>query len=150
MNILVDFCEYVRLYLAPHMRKKNRIHWLSSLLDIQSIFNDFSAWRNEYRYRMMLTSQQYALQSHLQKLFGAGIKVTSSVDGYQAIGLNSEPAHWLSFGTPTFPLNGEKQLLFEGYDFAVIIPSALDADVVRAEVEKYKLADKTIKVIKTK
>lgn len=152
-EIQIRFRELIRIYLAPHKRTPNRIKWLTSLVNLQAVFDAFSVWRSDYRYKIMLNGQLAVLQGHLSKKFGAGILVKSYEDGYVGVGLESEPAHWLLVGLVEedcmvdVPLIGEGGEAFDGFDFLVIIPEGVNVALVRAEIERYKLADKSYKII---
>lgn len=149
----IRFNELVRTYVAPHKRTKNRLGWLESLVNLQPVFDRFATWRTYYRYKIMLNGQRLVLEGHLRKIYGPGIVVKSYADGYVGIGLTREPAHWKSFGLASenhfvsIPLSGEGAEEFDGYDFLVIVPAAYNINRVRAEVEKYKLADKKYNII---
>lgn len=152
-EIQIRFKKLIPIYLAPHKRTPNRIKWLTSLVDLQAVFDGFSLWRSDYRYRIMLNGQLAILEGHLQKKFGNGILVKSYEDGYVGVGLESEPAHWLTVGLVAedhfveVPLIGEGGHDFEGFDFLVIVPSGYNVAMIRAEIEKYKLADKNYNII---
>jgi len=152
-EIQIRFNELIRTYLAPHRRTKNRITWLTSLIDLQTVFSAFSAWRSNYRYKIMLNGQLAILEGHLKKTFGDGIIIKSYEDGYIGIGLIQEPAHWLLIGLSDenlfaeVPLIGEGGHSFDGVDFLVIVPAVYNIAMIRAEIEKYKLADKKYNII---
>ena len=97
MNIILNFKEIVRQYVAPHRRQQNRLRWLWALVDLESVWDAFSAWRDYYRYKVHVTSQHKSLEGHLNKTFGGGVLIKSYEDQFLAIGLNSEPAHWVLF-----------------------------------------------------
>ncbi len=147
-ELYIRFDELIRNYVAPHKRTPKRLAWLTGIIDLQGTFDKFSAWRSYYRYKIMLNSQRLVLEGHLRKIFGPEIVVKSYDDGYVGIGLLIEPAHWKMFGLKSenhnipFPLIGENGLEFEGYDFLVIVYGDYDINMIKAEVEKYKMADK--------
>lgn len=149
----IRFKELILAYIAPHKRSANRIAWLTGLISLQTVFDRFAAWRSYYRYKIMLSGQRLVLEGHLRKVFGKDIIVKSFADGYVGIGLNIEPAHWKKFGKNnegcfvSFPLTGERLAEFEDYDFLVIVSAKYNINLVRAEVEKYKLADKKYNII---
>lgn len=148
MNIALNIRELIRQYIAPHRRQPNRINWLSSLIDLQSVYDAFAAWRDYYRYKVHITSQHKALQGHLNKTFGGGIIIKSYDDQYLDVGLNEEPAHWIILEPmPEVALEGESGKSFADADFIVFIPANVDRNLLCAEIEKYKLADKIYKVI---
>lgn len=154
-NPFINYKAWVRQYVSPYRRQPNRLAWLGSLVNLQPVFDRFASWRAYYRYKINLNSQRMVLQAHLCRLFGDGIVVKSYEDGYIGIGLNSEPAHWKGFGLNDenyfipLVLTGETIEGFERFDFIVTIPPDVNIDMLKAEIEKYKLADKsyTIKIM---
>lgn len=148
MNIVLDFKEIIRQYVAPHRRQPNRLKWLQALIDLQTVWDGFSSWRAYYRYKRHVTSQHKSLQGHLTRLFGPGIKVRSYDDKFLDVGLDSEPAHWVIF-TPLqeIALEGESAQSFADADFVVYVPGSVEANQVAAEIERYKLADKKYRII---
>ena len=95
MNIILDFKEIVRQYVAPHKRQPSRLSWLWALVDLETVWEAFSEWRAYYRYKVHVTSQHKSLQGHLIKTFGTGIRVRSYEDEFLDVGLDMEPAHCL-------------------------------------------------------
>lgn len=151
MNIILNFKEIVRQYVAPHRRQPVRLAWLRALLDLDVVWDAFSAWRDYYRYKVHVTSQHRSLQGHLNKTFGGGIRVKSYEDQFLDIGLDSEPAHWVLFDPlPEIALEGEGGQSFADVDFIVHVPEGVDLNLVRAEIERYKIADRTYKIVTRK
>lgn len=151
MNIILNFKEIVRQYVAPHRRQPVRLAWLRALLDLDGVWDAFSAWRDYYRYKVHVTSQHRSLQGHLNKTFGGGIRVKSYEDQFLDIGLDSEPAHWVLFDPlPEIALEGEGGQSFADVDFIVHVPEGVDLNLVRAEIERYKIADRTYKIVTRK
>lgn len=154
MNLHINFKNYIRQYLAPHKRTPLRLCWLTGLLHLQKVFDDFSAWRHEYRYKVKVTSQSGVLRAHLKKVFKTDILILSFKDGNVAIGNNEEQSHWKSLGKNdenqfiAFPLQGENIISFDDSDFIVIAPASVDINQLRSEIDKYKLADKTYNIKK--
>lgn len=153
-EIYIRFDELIRNYVAPHKRTHKRLSWLTGLIDLQSVFDAYAAWRSYYRYKIMLNSQCAVLEGHLRKIFGPDIVVKSYDDGYVGIGLRIEPAHWKLFGRKEensfvpFPLIGESGREFEGFNFLVLVYGDYDMNLIQAEVEKYKMADKKYRIKK--
>ena len=148
MNIILNFKEIVRQYVAPHRRQPSRLAWLWALADLDGVWAAFAAWRAYYRYKVHVTSQQASLLGHLQNLYGDGIVLRSYSGMYLEVGLNSEPAHMVIF----YPyrevaLDGESQQAFDGADFVIYAPSGADIRGMGTEIERYKTADKTFKII---
>lgn len=151
MNIILNFKELVRQYVAPHRRQRVRLGWLWALIDLESVWLAFAAWRDYYRYKVHVTSQHRSLEGHLNKTFGGGILIKSYEDQFLAIGLNSEPAHWVLFEPmPEIALEGEGGQSFRDVDFIVYVPEGIDLSLVRAEIERYKIADRTYKIVTKK
>lgn len=151
MNIILNFKELIRQYVAPHRRQPNRLGWLWSLVDLDGVWQSFSDWRDYYRYKVHVTSQHRSLEGHLNKTFGGGILIKSYEDQFLAIGLNSEPAHWVLFEPMQgIALEGEGGQSFKDVDFIVYVPEGIDLSLVRAEIERYKIADRTYKIVTKK
>lgn len=151
MNIILNFKELIRQYVAPHRRQPVRLRWLRSLVDLDGVWQSFSAWRDYYRYKVHVTSQHRSLEGHLNKTFGGGILIRSYEDQFLAIGLNSEPAHWVLFEPmQEIALEGEGGQSFKDVDFIVYVPGGIDLNLVRAEIERYKIADRTYKIVTRK
>lgn len=151
MNIILNFKELIRQYVAPHRRQPNRLGWLWSLVDLGGVWQSFSDWRDYYRYKVHVTSQHRSLRGHLNKTFGGGILIKSYEDQFLATGLNSEPAHWVLFEPmQEIALEGEGGQSFKDVDFIVYVPEGIDLSLVRAEIERYKIADRTYKIVTKK
>ena len=148
MNIILNFKEIIRQYVAPHRRQANRLNWLWALIDLDSVWKSFSEWRDYYRYKVHVTSQHKSLQGHLNKTFGGGILVKSYDDQFLDVGLDVEPAHWVLFEPmQEIALEGEGGKSFEDVDFIVYVPPGVNLNLVMAEIERYKIADRTYKII---
>lgn len=148
MNVNLNFKELVRQYVAPHRRQPNRLNWLFALIDLSSVWDSFVEWRDYYRYKVHVTSQHRSLQGHLNKTFGGGIIVKSYNDYFLEIGLNEEVAHWVMFSPmQEIALEGESVNSFADVDFIVYAPKSVDRNLLSAEIEKYKLADKAYKIV---
>lgn len=148
MNIRLNIQGIIRQFLPPHKRQTNRLKWLYGLFDLQGLFDDFEQWREEMRYKIHITSQHQVLEEHLRKLFGENIVIRSYSDRYLEIGLNAESAHWVSFESlQEVALTGESRELFGDVDFIVYAPVEIDWNLLYAEIEKYKLADRNYKII---
>lgn len=152
MNIILNFKELIRQYVAPHRRQTVRLSWLRALLDLESVWDAFAEWRDYYRYKVHVTSQHRSLQGHLNKTFGGGVLIKSYEDQFLDVGLNSEPAHWVLFDAPMpeIALEGEGGQSFRDVDFIVYVPEGVDLNLVRAEIERYKIADRTYKIVTRK
>lgn len=148
MNINFNFKELIRQYIAPHRRQTNRLNWLWSLIDLSSVWQSWVEWRDYYRYKIHVTSQHSSLQGHLIKTFGEGIIIKSYAENFLEVGLDEESAHWVWFDPyQEVALKGESNVSFDDVDFIVYAPSDIDVDLLSAEIEKYKLADRRYKII---
>lgn len=59
-----------------------------------------------------------------------------------------EPAHWVLFEPmQEIALEGEGGKSFEDVDFIVYVPPGVNLNLVMAEIERYKIADRTYKII---
>lgn len=151
MNIVLNMKGLVRQYVAPHRRGAGRLKWLWALIDLQEVYDSFSAWRDYYRYKVHVTSQHKVLQGHLVHIFGEGIIIKSYNDQFLEVGLDSEPAHWVLFDPmQEVALEGENGQSFSDVDFIVYAPKGVDLGLLAAEIEKYKLADKAYKIVMNK
>lgn len=118
---------------------------------MDGVWQSFSDWRDYYRYKVHVTSQHRSLEGHLNKTFGGGILIKSYEDQFLAIGLNSEPAHWVLFEPmQEIALEGEGGQSFKDVDFIVYVPEGINLSLVRAEIERYKIADRTYKIVTKK
>lgn len=148
MNIIIDVKRLIRQYISPLRRQPNRLKWLYSLISLQSVFDSFHKWRANYRYKVRVTSQIFALTYHLRLIFKTDIIIQSYVDSYVTIGNDNEETHWKAFGLEdenifiSFPLTGENTFSFDNSDFVVVAPADVDIVQLRGEIDKYKLADK--------
>lgn len=167
MNLFTDLQQLIKQYLAPHRRRQNRLVWLTGLIDLESAFGDFFEWRNKYRYKTRVTSQIFVLENHLSRSFSPYLfAVRNYPDNFVPIGNNDEDNFWIALGTETtgkerylpFALTDENPDSSTG-DFYVeisgkaeagklefVIPEELTVRI-RAEIEKYKLADKKFNII---
>ena len=48
---------------------------------------------------------------------------------------------------PEIALEGEGGHSFDDVDFIVYVPQGVDLNLVRAEIERYKIADRTYKIV---
>lgn len=170
MNPVIDIKRLVRQYVAPHRRNGMRLGWLRSLIDLQDKFDCFSIWRDEYRYRVQINSQTLTLTLHLRSKFNSReINIESYSDNDVLIGNNNEPNYWKEIALNQqeetefletakdedkkpylipFPLSDENAASTYT-DFFVEIPKELEEKMeqIGAEVDKYKLANKTFSIL---
>lgn len=153
----INFHNLVRQLLPHHMRLPLRLRILRCLLmPLVVLYEAFCAWRENTRRLMNVTNQQGVLEQFLREKyrdktitivsyqedgFDVGLK-PEGVSTAQAIGL--DPTE----GTPAaVSLKGELYQQFGDVDFIVYISAATDLVNVRADVEKYRPALTTYKII---
>lgn len=148
MEIRLNIKGVVRQFVAPHRRQSNRLAWLYALTDLQGVYDSFVAWCADFRYRVHVTSQHASLQGHLTNVFGPGILIKSFDDQFIGIGLTSEASHWVMFDPmQSIALEGEAAQRFSDADFIVYAPASVNRNLLMAEIERYKLADKAYKIV---
>lgn len=154
MNPMVNFDNLIRQLLPNHKRQPVRLSILRAFVTgLKGLFAAFDAWRDRIRTDINLSSQTIVLEGYLRRKFGAAIAVVTYDDGLLAVGLEIEgltymPAVGLDEDPlAEVPLPGEVRGSFEGADFVVYIPAGVDIEQVRAEIERYKLATITYKII---
>ena len=156
MSVNVGFSNLVRQLLPPHKRQPKRIGILqASVLPMTRLFAAFSEWRTNIRMMINVNSQVKVFEGYLRKRYRepVAIKIVTFEDGLLPVCLEEEgTTQQPSFGDEVaemvaIPLDGEMRMLFGDVDFVVYIPQGVDADLIGAEVEKYKQALTTFKII---
>jgi hypothetical protein len=125
------------------------------VLPLTRLFAAFSEWRTNTRMMINVNSQVKVFEGYLRKRYRepVAIKIVTFEDGLLPVCLEEEgTTQQPSFGDETaemvaIPLDGEMRMLFGDVDFVVYIPQGVDADLIGAEVEKYKQALTTFKII---
>lgn len=155
-NYKIDFSNLVRQLLPNHKRQPVRLRLLRAFVKpLAELFASFSRWRDETRKLINVTNQKGVLEQFLRSKYGAiditiesyretGFAVGLRPEGIsvaQAVGLNRAE------GAPAvIPLRGENREQFGDVDFIVHIPAGVDAEQVRADIEKYRAALTTFKI----
>lgn len=155
-NYKIDFRNMVRQLLPNHKRQPVRLRLLRAFVKpLAELFASFSRWRDETRKLINVTNQKGVLEQFLRSKYGAiditiesyretGFAVGLRPEGIsvaQAVGLNRAE------GAPAvIPLRGENREQFGDVDFIVHIPAGVDAEQVRADIEKYRAALTTFKI----
>ena len=157
MNPKINCKNLVRQLLPPHKRQSVRLTLLQSFVfPLQSLFDSFDKWRNDYRMRVNVNSQVMVLEGYLRKKYNesTGIKLATFNNGLLNAGLESEGTTMMVwFGlvnedvTKGIPLKDEVRDNFEDSDFVIYIPPGIDKLQVESDIEKYKLALVTFKII---
>jgi len=157
MNPKMNYKNLIRQLLPPHKRQPNRMAFLRGLIaPLQSLFDSFNAYRNDSRMMFNVNSQVKVLEGYLRKKYNEplGIKIATFDAGLLNVGLEIEGGTmmvWFGLseeGTlKDVPLKDELRDKFADTDFVVYIPSGVDKLQVEADIEKYKLALVTYKII---
>lgn len=155
-NYKIDFRNLVRQLLPDHKRQPVRLRVLRAFVKpLADLWVSFSLWRDQTRELLHVTNQKGVLEHFLRSKYGtADIAIESYRETGLAIGLRSEGTGVAAAvgsnsaeGTPAIAaLRGENREQFGDVDFIVCIPSEVDADQVRADIEKYRAALTTYKI----
>lgn len=157
MNPKVNYRNLLRQLLPPHKRQPFRLAFLQGLIvPLQSLFDNFDTYRNDSRMMFNVNSQVKVLEGYLRKKYNEplGIKVATFDAGLLNVGLEIEGETmmvWFGLSSEEqlkgVPLKDELRDKFAETDFVVYIPAGLDKLQVEADIEKYKLALVTYKII---
>lgn len=152
-----NYRNLVRQLLPPHKRQPFRLTFLQGLIvPLQSLFDSFDTYRNDSRMMFNVNSQVKVLEGYLRKKYNEplGIKVATFNAGLLNVGLEIEGETMMVwFGLSSegqlkgVPLKDELRDKFAEADFVVYIPTGIDKLQVEADIEKYKLALVTYKII---
>lgn len=156
INYKIDFSNLVRQLLPNHKRQPVRLRLLRAFVKpLAELFASFSRWRDETRKLINVTNQKGVLEQFLRSKYGA---IDITIESYRetgfAVGLRPEGigvaqavGQNRAEGNPAvIPLRGENRELFGDVDFIVHIPAGVDAEQVRADIEKYRAALTTFKI----
>ena len=155
-NYKIDFRNLTRQLLPEHNRQPVRLRILWAFVKpLANLFTSFSLWRDETRKLLNVTNQKGVLEQFLRNKYGAAdITIESYREAGFAVGLRSEGVGVAvpvglnkAEGTPAFvSLRGENREQFGDVDFIVHIPAGVDAEQVRADIEKYRATLTTYKI----
>lgn len=154
MNIL--FNNLVRQLLPPHKRQSVRLSLLRAFIaPLSPLFASFADWRSDTRMMINVNSQVKVFEGYLRKKYNepVTIKIITFDDGLLLVCLENEgvllqPDIGLEAEKKIdVPLDGEVRDRFGDADFIVYIPTGLDINLIRAEIEKYKQALTKYKII---
>lgn len=153
MKLSSNFYLLIKTLLPFHKRQPKRLAFLNSLLPIDSLLNSFHTWANYTLMMISVNSQVKVLEGYLRSKYNnKNIIIKLYEDGLLPIGLLDEGDNNLLYvGESDFidvALLGETVNEFDDIDFWVIIPQSLSYDEVLSEIEKYKLIDKTYKIMR--
>lgn len=157
MNLNFNYHYLVRQLLPPHKRQPIRIKLLAGFLNpLHQLFTDFSIWRENSRMMVNVNSQVKVLEGYLRKKFNEplNIKIVTFNNGLLFVGLESEGSTmWPEISlevegrTKAIPLENEIRDKLDDVDFIVYIPISVDRNLIESEIEKYKQALITYKII---
>lgn len=156
MNLKMNCRNLVRQLLPPHKRLPVRMKLLAGFLSpLQSLFADFDLYRDNARMQMNVNSQVRVLEGYLRKKYNAPtLMIVTSDSRLLLVGLISEGnAMWPDIGLEAekhmadIPLENEVRDKPDDADFIVYIPKSVDKAMIETEIEKYKLALVTYKII---
>lgn len=153
----VDFLRAIcSSWLPAYKRQPNRMQMLRSfVLPLQQLFEEYLLWRQHQWKMAHFSCQTKILENYLNVKYGAtNITILSRDTTYVAIGLQAEgESYWLSIGvnvnetpTATFPLLSDNSSNFD-VDFICYAPISINLDMLTADIEHYKLANMTFKII---
>lgn len=155
-NYNIGFENFVRQLVPHHKRQPVRLRILRAFVKpLSELFESFDRWRDEVRKLVNVTSQEGVLEQFLRNKYGsAEITIESFRSVGAGIGLRTEGAGVAAAigqnrteGTPAvISLRGERREQFGDVDFIVHIPEDVDAEQVRADIERYKAALTTYKI----
>lgn len=152
MKLRID--SLVRQLLPPHKRLFYRLSWIRGLLaPLQYLFSEFDGWRSDIRVVVNANSQVKVLEGYLQKKYNksSAIKIVTFNDGLLLVCLDIEgDALQPEFSQNILreiSLEGEIRETFGDVNFIVYIPAGVDIDLLRADIEKYKMALIKYKII---
>lgn len=152
----ISFINLVRQLTPPHKRQPVRLTLLRAFVaPLQLLFNSFDKWRSDTRMMINVNSQVKVFEGYLRKKYNEPItiKIVTFDDGLLMVCLETEgtlqqPDIGLEDEeTIDVPLDGEIREKFGDADFIVYIPAGLDVNLIRAEIEKYKQALTSYKII---
>lgn len=153
----IDYRNLVRQLLPTHKRQPVRLWWLRGLVaPLGGLFAAFDKWRSDTRMIVNVSSQVAVFEGYLRKKYNEpiAIKVVTYDDGLARVSLRAEgPAQRLRTALRSeperqaIPLRGEIRARFGDADFIVYIPTGVDADLIRAEIERFKQALVRYKII---
>lgn len=147
----IDFRNLVRQLTPPLWRHPARLAFLAAMAEpLRVLFADFHKWRSNTRMVARVNAQVAVLEGYLRKKYDAtvDIKIVSYDDGAMEICLRSE-GDTLSLMVALesevapsidLPLSGEVRHLFGDANFIVYIPSSVDFEAVRADIERFRTA----------
>lgn len=145
----INFNNLARQLIPPHKRQPARLTFVQALTaPLQVLFNNFDRWRNNIRMLININSQVKVFEGYLRWKYEEpiSIKIITYEDGLLSVCLEKEGTLLQpEIGTENekmvnIPLDGEIRERFGDCDFIVYMPTGIDINLIRAEIEKYKQA----------
>lgn len=157
MNLRMNCKNLVRQLLPPHKRQPVRLSLLAGFVAVlQKLFEAFATWRDNVRMMANVNSQVKVLEGYLRKKYDepVNIRIETFNNGLLLVGLKSEGrTMWPEISlederkTRPAPLENEVRDKFKGVNFIVYIPKNIDKSLVEIDIEKFKQALITYKII---
>ena len=157
MTLRIDYRNLIRQLLPNHKRQPVRLWWLRGLITpLAGRFAEFEAWRDLTRMLVNVTGQVKVLEGYLRTKYGEpfSIQIVTFDNGMPPVALREEgDTLRLVVGLlgeeqcASLPLRGEIRDHFGDADFVVYIPEGIDAEAVRADIERFKQALVTYRII---
>lgn len=156
MNPNINILNLFRQLLPPHKRKNIRLALLRGFgKPLENLWESFFEWRGNTRMMVNVNCQVRIFEGYLRKKYREpiSIKIITFSDGLLLVGLEEEGITMMPpIGLETeaivdVPLDGEIRERFGDADFIVYIPSGIDINLIRAEIENYKQALTKYKII---
>lgn len=156
-TLRIDYPDLVRQLLPVHKRQPVRLWWLNALTaPLATLFGAFDGWRNDQRRLVNVTSQVRVLEEFLRYKYNepTAIRIVTFDDGLLPVALRSE-GETLRLTTglrsetllASLPLRGELRGTFGDTDFIVYLPAGISAETVGADIERFKQALVTYRII---
>lgn len=161
MTPKINFKRLVVQLLPWTKRMPVRVSMLRSMTSrLDSLFSEFDLWRDDVRMTVNVNSQVAVLEGYLRKKYRQpiAIKIVTYDDGALQVGLAEEGDTFLvavplegeeTAAMPPLevPLEAEIRDRFGDADFIVYIPTGVDTDMIRADIERFKQALTIYKIV---
>lgn len=152
----INYRNLVRQLIPAHKRQPVRLWWLGRLIaPLETIWAAFDKWRSDTRMMINVNSQVAVFEGYLRRKFDepVAIRVVTFDDSALMVSLEVE-AQGVDFALESeddpfveVALYGEVREKFGNADFIVYIPSNVDQDAIRAEIERFRLAQMKYEII---
>lgn len=161
MTPKINFARLAEQLLPWTKRQPVRLTLLGSMTTrLDELFTEFDLWRDDIRMLVNVNSQVAVLEGYLRKKYRQpiAIKIVTYDDGALPVGLEEEGDTFrvdtpldgqeaAQMPPPEVPLESEIREHFGDADFIVYIPTGVDIDMIRADIERFKQALTLYKII---